>query len=107
MTRRRDKKRFQGRNGIPTGAVAADTSKQVPNNSYDPPPNWYIDKPFTCCECGREDVWTAQQQKWYYEVAKGSLFATATHCRECRNRIRDARDEQRKKSEAGRSKAND
>ncbi|MCA9221639.1 MAG: zinc-ribbon domain containing protein, partial [Planctomycetales bacterium] len=31
-------------------------------------------------------VWSAQQQKWYYEVAKGSLYATAIRCRECRQK---------------------
>ncbi len=101
MSRRRDKQRFSGPGGVPTGAVPADQSQQVPNNSYDPPPIWYIDKPFVCVDCGCEEIWTAEQQKWYYEVAKGSLFATAKRCRECRNRIRDERTEQRRRSEAG------
>lgn len=102
MSRRRDKKRFSKPNRVPTGAVVANVREQVPNNSYDPPPQWYVDKPFKCVDCGSEEVWTAEQQKWFYEVAKGSLYATAKRCRQCRHRIRDAKDENRRKSEAGR-----
>ena len=101
MTRRRDKRRFSDPNQMPSGAVPADNSQQVPNNSYDSPPKWYVDKPFVCLDCGSEEVWTAEQQKWYYEVAKGTLYATAKCCRECRNRLRDAKVEQRERSEAG------
>ncbi|MFO0942672.1 MAG: zinc-ribbon domain containing protein [Pirellulales bacterium] len=101
MTRRRGKRKFSNPNQMPSGAMPADASLQVPNNSYHPPPRWYVDKPFTCAKCGSEEVWTAEQQKWYYEVAKGTLFATAKHCRKCRNRIREVNDEQRRKSESG------
>lgn len=69
---------------IPRGAVAADPSQQVPNNSYSPPPLFYVDKEFGCVDCGRREIWSAQQQKWYYEVAKGSLYATAVRCLDCR-----------------------
>lgn len=74
---------------IPPGAVLANPSQQVPNNSYSPPPLYYEDKPFTCVVCGRQEVWTAEQQKWYYELAKGSLFATAVRCRACRRTRRE------------------
>ncbi len=72
---------------IPKGVIPADKSRQVPNNSYSPPPAFYIDKEFVCVDCGRTEVWTARQQKWYYEVAKGSLYATAVRCRACRKRF--------------------
>lgn len=71
---------------IPRDAVPADQSQQVPNNSYSPPPSFYLDKDFACDECGRVETWTGQQQKWYYEVAKGSLYATAIRCRACRRK---------------------
>lgn len=69
---------------MPEGAVMADTSKQVANNSDSAPVLHYVDKPFKCIDCDKEQVWTASQQKWYYEVAKGSLYATAIRCRACR-----------------------
>lgn len=71
------------------GAVAADLSQQAPNNSYAGKPLYYVDQPFTCRDCGREEVWTATQQKWYYEVAKGSLYGRAVRCRACRRRRRE------------------
>lgn len=86
--RRRKKLAEEGRlqNGVemPRGAVAADLSQQVPNNSYSPRRLFYVDKEFQCVDCGKQEIWSAQQQKWYYEVAKGSLYATANRCRDCR-----------------------
>jgi len=71
---------------IPEGAIPADPSQQVPNNSYSPPPTYYIDKHFVCVDCGSEEVWTASKQKWYYEVAKGPLYATSVRCLDCRRK---------------------
>jgi hypothetical protein len=79
---------------IPRGAVLADRTQQAPNNSYSPPPLYYLDIEFKCSDCGRDEIWTAEQQKWYYEVAKGSLYATAIRCRECRNRVAEERSHQ-------------
>jgi len=31
-------------------------------------------------------VWTGTQQKWWYEVAKGFVYATAVRCRVCRRK---------------------
>jgi hypothetical protein len=98
VSRRREKKRTAenpGLPGTPDGAVAADASQQVANNSYDSPPTFYIDIAFTCRDCGSDEVWTAEQQKWYYEVAKGTLYATAVRCRDCRNHIKDQKAIQR------------
>jgi hypothetical protein len=100
MTRQHKKKKNPLPNGMPEGAIAADTSKQVPNGSYDPPPLWYVDKDFVCVECGTEETWTAQQQKWYYEDAKGTLYATAKRCHDCRVKIRDAKALQREQMAA-------
>jgi Probable zinc-ribbon domain len=62
---------------------AADLARQAPNNSYSPP-LYYVDRSFTCISCGSQEVWTAEQQQWYYEVAKGPIYAGAIRCRECR-----------------------
>src|SRR5262245_34185151 len=84
---RREMLKAQGRldaNGecIPEGAVVADLSQQATNNSYGPP-TYYVDQPFQCVDCGKEEVWTASQQKWYFEVAKGSIYGRAIRCRAC------------------------
>ena len=48
----------------------------------------YVDEPFVCQGCGTSQIWTAAQQKWWYEVAKGSVFSTARLCRSCRQQER-------------------
>ncbi len=68
-------------------------------NSYGVPDfiarGYYEDTAFNCKDCGKEEVWRATQQKWWYEVAKGSANATAVRCRSCRKieraRIENAR----------------
>lgn len=50
---------------------------------------FYVDFPFTCMACGAEQVWTAARQKWWYEVAKGSLDSGAKLCRTCRREARE------------------
>jgi len=63
--------------------IAADRSQQAPNNSYFPP-LFYEDSEFTCVDCGAVEVWTAEQQKWWYDVAKGPIYSRAIRCRACR-----------------------
>jgi hypothetical protein len=79
--------------------VAVDFGSLVPNNSYSAPEfmkrGYYVDEPFVCRSCGEPQVWTAEQQKWWYEVAKGDVFSTATQCRACRQRERSRRQEAR------------
>ena len=67
------------------GMVAADTALLAAhNNTYGALPTFYVDKAFTCRDCGAQEVWTAKQQKWWYEVALGSIHSTAVRCRACR-----------------------
>lgn len=100
MARQHKKKKNRLPRGMPEGAIAADLSKQVPNNSYDPPPLWYVDKEFVCVQCGTDETWTAAQQKWYYEEAKGTLYAIAKRCCACRLKIREAKALQREQMAA-------
>ena len=61
---------------------------------------YYVDIPFICQECGASQIWTAEQQKWWYEVAKGYIRSTATLCRPCRHRRREQNEKARLKKEA-------
>jgi hypothetical protein len=70
----------------PEGSVAGDPSQQDPRYR---PRLHYIDRPFKCVDCGSEEVWTAGQQKWYYEVAKGSTYGEPKRCRRCRAKHRE------------------
>lgn len=72
----------------PGAIIVADASKQAANNSYSGRP-FYQDQPFVCEDCGKQEVWTARQQQWWHEVAKGSIYSTAKRCRACRKRWRE------------------
>ncbi|MFI4875628.1 MAG: zinc-ribbon domain containing protein [Blastopirellula sp. JB062] len=47
--------------------------------------------PICCVDCGTEEVWTAMQQKWWYEVMKGAIHSRAIRCRACRRKRRAIR----------------
>src|SRR3954468_19954876 len=68
--------------------IQADLTRQAPNNSYGGGPLYYEDLGFTCHECGRQEIWTARQQQWWYEVAKGPIYSRAVRCRACRRKRR-------------------
>jgi hypothetical protein len=61
------------------------------NNTYGLLPAFYLDRAFTCRDCGVEEVWTAKQQKWWYEVIHGHIDSTAVRCRACRRAYREQR----------------
>jgi hypothetical protein len=73
--------------------IAVNEALLAPNNSYGAPDfvrrGYYIDRPFSCVDCGKEGVWTGSQQKWWYEVAKGFVYSTAVRCRLCRRKKRE------------------
>ena len=65
-------------------AVPADRSKLSHVKTYGSLPEYYLDQPFTCRKCGKSEVWKAEDQKWYYEEAKGHIDAKAVECHDCR-----------------------
>lgn len=81
---------------IPSGAIWADQSRLLHDNTYGPRPRYYADLPFTCIECGTHEVWTAAQQKWWYEVAQGDIASTANRCAACRGKRRLRRSQERR-----------
>ncbi|HRE15580.1 MAG TPA: zinc-ribbon domain containing protein [Rhodocyclaceae bacterium] len=72
----------------PLKTVPVNPAELALNNSY----GWsdfelrgyYADQPFRCRDCGADCVWNAEDQKWWYEVIKGSLYTTAVRCKACR-----------------------
>jgi hypothetical protein len=77
----------------PAGMELADQDVLAPhNNTYGLLPAFYVDLAFTCRDCGIEEVWTAKQQKWWYEVAHGHIDSTAVRCRACRRALREQRE---------------
>ena len=88
------KRRAAGRRP-PSEEVRVNESALAPYNSYGAPDfvraGRYSDRPFRCRDCGKSEIWTARQQKWWYEVAKGYVYSTAVRCRACRRADRARR----------------
>ncbi|WP_171088942.1 zinc-ribbon domain containing protein [Usitatibacter rugosus] len=72
------------------GQVLVNPDNLRPTNSYRTPDfvdrEFYVDRPFQCKDCGTAQIWTATQQKWWYESAKGDVWTVAVRCRTCRRR---------------------
>ena len=87
------------------GVVLVDHAALMPNHSYSEPDfarrGYYLDQPFSCAGCKSPEVWTAGQQKWWYEAAKGGLFTTAKFCRPCRRQAQARRTAARRVHLAG------
>jgi hypothetical protein len=73
---------------MPAGAIKANLTKQAPHNSYSPP-MWYVDQQQKCAECGQEFIWTARQQRHWFEVWKIPIYVIANRCGACRRRKRN------------------
>ena len=80
---------------IPRGAELADYTQLNHVCPCTILPLYYVDHPFICRDCGAQEVWTASQQKWWYEVAKGRLDSIAVRCRPCRKKQRARKAEAR------------
>lgn len=43
----------------------------VKDNTYSMPPEYYYDIEYECKDCDKKEIWSAQQQKhWYEELGK-------------------------------------
>lgn len=69
--------------------LPVDASKLDMGNTYSSAPAFWEDRAFVCKDCKVEETWTAAQQKWWYEEARGYFFATAIRCRACRAKERE------------------
>jgi hypothetical protein len=100
ISRRKTRKVQRESKRVPPGPVRVNIAALAPYNSYGDPEfvtrGYYQDVPFTCSGCGATQVWTAGQQKWWYEVAKGDINSTARLCRPCRRREQARRAEARR-----------
>jgi len=68
----------------PPGSVLANEKELQHNNTYGRLPRFYVDKIVACRQCGTEEVWPAERQKWWYEVVKANINTNAVLCRACR-----------------------
>lgn len=75
------------------GVALADVALLAEHNNSYGLPSYYVDLPFECAGCGAHEVWTAKQQKWWYEVALGNINSTARYCSACRRARREHREQ--------------
>ncbi|OUS29203.1 hypothetical protein A9Q99_08800 [Gammaproteobacteria bacterium 45_16_T64] len=80
----------------PLNSVDANHGELEHNNTYGPVPLFYVDIPFECRDCGSDELWTAKQQKWWYEVVKGDINSVAIRCKKCRKLEQQRKVEARK-----------
>jgi len=85
----------------------ADHTELKNNNTYGPLPLFYIDKLVICRDCNKQEVWKADRQKWWYEVAKGDINTQAVYCRNCRDKKKAIKEQARKVHLVGIAKKNE
>lgn len=73
------------------GVEEADQALLTRHNPFSTVPAFHADKVFTCRDCGEEQVWTAKQQKWWYEERLAPIDSTAVRCLPCRRARRTQR----------------
>jgi hypothetical protein len=85
---------------LPPGAVRGDVRRQ----SYccDVPKYFYCDEDRACVQCGREFVFRASEQKYWYETLQFNFSAVPVRCVGCR---RQRRSEHALREQIGRAKA--
>lgn len=65
---------------VPVGHAGMGPNGEFPDHA---PDGCYVDRPFRCKDCGKDEVWTATQQKWWYEVARGNPYVRRVRCTPC------------------------
>ena len=53
------------------------------------PRHWYIDARFRCADCGAEFLWSAQEQRAWFETYRFWVDSQPRHCRDCRTKRRN------------------
>jgi hypothetical protein len=71
---------------IPAGVEYIQRTRSSYSLHHRPP--YYRDIEFRCQNCGRQNVWTADDQRHWYEQLRGSPYGTAKRCSECRRKRR-------------------
>jgi hypothetical protein len=73
---------------LPRGAVRGDIRRQNLCFWCNVPRYFYVDEHKTCVQCGRDFVFGAREQKYWYETLNFYGTSTAVRCQECRRKRR-------------------
>lgn len=72
-----------------TKAVRADIAKQEYGVC---PRHWYVDAGFCCMRCGTSFVFSAPEQRFWYEELKFHVDSLPKRCQECRRALRELKE---------------
>lgn len=67
----------------------------VNDNTYSSPPDYYYDEEYKCKDCGKDQVWSAEQQKYRYEELGKTINSIAVRCQACRAHIQALKEQQK------------
>ena len=76
---------------LPRGAIRADVHRQQQLGGYDLPLYYYQDAGRVCSQCRRPFVFSAKEQRYWYETLGIPLHCTAVRCVQCRRQRRTVR----------------
>jgi len=76
---------------LPKGAIRGDVRKQVFCPMCWDPKYYYVDIDKTCVQCGKEFIFSAKEQKYWYETLKFHFASEAIRCVACRRQRRSDR----------------
>ena len=76
---------------MPARAVAGDVAEQVFCRICHVPKYFYVDDERKCIQCGKRFVFSAPEQKYWYETLKFNFQSTAIRCISCREKRRSDR----------------
>lgn len=76
---------------LPSGAVRGDVHKQDFCGWCHIPKYYYVDEQKQCIQCGEGFVFSAHEQKYWYETLKYNSLSTAIRCKKCRKQKRNDR----------------
>ena len=83
--------------GLKDGTIIrVDKSKVFSHSVLPTIPDYYKDTWFTCKDCSEEDLWTAKQQRRWYEEQGGEIESIAVRCRACRKKEKLRKEEARR-----------
>jgi hypothetical protein len=95
--KRLDQERLELLAGLKAGTILpVDKAKVISRSVLPRIPDFYRDLWFTCKDCGQRDLWTAKQQKRWYQEQGGAIESTAIRCRPCRHKEKSRREQARK-----------
>jgi hypothetical protein len=73
---------------LPKGAIRGDIRKQNYCRAHNRGKYFYVDEPRTCVQCGEEFVFSASEQRFWYETLGFHLDSQCIRCLKCRRQRR-------------------